>query len=46
MTYGLFRSFQCEMSLWEFRQLLALRRITPYYDETELQEDLNRLREL
>jgi len=34
-SIGKAREF-CEMSLWEFRQLLALRRITPHYDETEL----------
>jgi predicted HTH domain antitoxin len=34
------------MSLWAFRQLLAARRIAPYYDETDLQEDINTLREL
>ena len=35
-----------EMSLWEFRQLLAARRISPHYDETDLQEDVDTLREL
>ncbi len=35
-----------DMSLWEFRQLLASRRISPHYDETDLQEDINTLREL
>lgn len=35
-----------EMSLWEFRQLLATRRISPHYDETDLQEDVDTLREL
>lgn len=34
------------MSLWEFRQLLGLRRIAPHYDEAELEEDLKTLREL
>jgi len=34
------------MSLWEFRQLLASRRIPPHYDETDLQEDMATLREL
>lgn len=34
------------MSLWEFRQLLASRRISPHYDETDLQEDIATLREL
>jgi len=32
------------MSLWEFRQLLALRRISPHYDEADLDEDLATLR--
>lgn len=35
-----------EMSLWEFRQLLAFRRISPHYDETDLEEDMSTLREL
>ena len=35
-----------DMSLWEFRQLLGSRRIAPHYDETDLQEDINTLREL
>ena len=34
------------MSLWEFRQLLALRRISPHYDERDLDEDIATLREL
>jgi predicted HTH domain antitoxin len=34
------------MSLWEFRQLLASRRIPPHYDETDLDEDIAALREL
>ncbi len=34
------------MSLWEFRQLLASRRIPPHYDETDLDEDVATLREL
>ncbi len=45
LSIGKAREF-CNMSLWEFRQLLALRRIAPHYDEAELQEDLNTLREL
>ncbi len=28
------------MSLWEFRQLLASRRIAPHYDIAELDEDM------
>ena len=34
------------MSLWEFRQLLASRRIAPHYDEADLNEDVAALREL
>jgi predicted HTH domain antitoxin len=34
------------MSLWEFRQLLASRRIAPHYDQTDLDQDLSTLREL
>jgi predicted HTH domain antitoxin len=34
------------MSLWEFRQLLASRRISPHYDETDLEQDITTLREL
>ena len=34
------------MSLWEFRQLLASRRIPPHYDETDLDQDLTTLREM
>ena len=35
-----------DMTLWEFRQLLASRRIPPHYDETDLGEDVATLREL
>jgi predicted HTH domain antitoxin len=35
-----------DMSLWEFRQLLASRRIAPQYDVAELDEDLVTLREM
>jgi predicted HTH domain antitoxin len=35
-----------EMSLWEFRQLLASRRIPPHYDVAELDEDVATLREM
>ena len=35
-----------EMSLWEFRQLLAARRISPHYDENDLDEDVATLGEL
>jgi len=34
------------MSLWEFRQLLASRRISPHYDESDLDEDITTLREM
>ena len=34
------------MSLWEFRQVLASRRIAPHYDESDLAEDVQTLREL
>ena len=35
-----------DLTLWEFRQWLALRRIAAHYDATDLQEDLDTLREL
>ena len=34
------------MTLWEFRQLLASRRIPPHHDEADLEEDVATLREL
>ncbi len=34
------------LSLWEFRQWLATRRIETHYDETDLQDDLTTLRAL
>jgi predicted HTH domain antitoxin len=34
------------MSLWEFRQLLASRRIPPHYDLSDLDEDVTTLREM
>lgn len=34
------------MALWEFRQLLALRRISPHYDWEDLDSDVATLREL
>lgn len=34
------------MTLWEFRQLLASRRISPHYDESDLEQDLATLRQL
>ena len=35
-----------EMSLWEFRQLLAFRRISPHYDISDLDDDMATLHEL
>ncbi|RME49600.1 MAG: UPF0175 family protein [Caldilineae bacterium] len=35
-----------EMPLWEFRQLLAARRISPHYDETDLDEDITTLQRM
>jgi len=34
------------MALWEFRQLLASRRIPPHYDIADLDEDVATLREM
>jgi predicted HTH domain antitoxin len=34
------------MSLWEFRQLLASRRISPHLNKVDLDEDMATLREL
>jgi predicted HTH domain antitoxin len=34
------------LTLWEFRQLLASRRIPPHYDEVDLDEDVATLREM
>jgi predicted HTH domain antitoxin len=34
------------MTLWEFRHLLAARRISPHYDETDLDEDVATLHRL
>lgn len=34
------------LTLWEFRQVLASRRIPPHYDEAELDEDVVTLREM
>lgn len=34
------------MALWEFRQLLASRRISPHYDVADLDEDVTTLHEL
>jgi predicted HTH domain antitoxin len=35
-----------EMTLWEFRQLLASRRIPPHYDVADLDEDVATLRDM
>ena len=35
-----------DMSLWEFRQLLASRRISPHYDKIDLDGDVATLREI
>jgi len=34
------------LSLWEFRQLLASRHISPHYDETDLDQDVATLQEM
>ena len=34
------------MTLWEFRQLLASRHISPHYDVIDLEEDVATLRDL
>jgi predicted HTH domain antitoxin len=35
-----------DMSLWEFRQLLGSRRISPHYDVADLEEDVDTLRQM
>jgi len=35
-----------DISLWEFRQLLASRRISPQYDVDDLDEDVSTLHEM
>ena len=35
-----------DMSLWEFRQLLASRRIPPHYDVADLEEDVTTLKQM
>jgi predicted HTH domain antitoxin len=35
-----------DMALWEFRQLLASRRVSPHYDVPDLDEDVATLREM
>jgi predicted HTH domain antitoxin len=34
------------MSLWEFRQVLGSRRISPHYDVNDFNEDISTLRDL
>ena len=34
------------MSLWEFRQLLSFRRVSPHYNIPDLDEDMSTLRKL
>lgn len=34
------------LSLWEFRQLLASRKISPHYDVSDLEDDIATLKEL
>ena len=34
------------MPLWEFRQLLASRHISPHYDDADLEQDVAALREM
>lgn len=35
-----------EKSLWEFRQILASRQVSPHYDVDDLEEDISSLRDL
>lgn len=35
-----------DMSLWEFRQLLASRRIPPHFDAADLEEDVTTLKQM
>ena len=34
------------LSLWEFRQILASRQISPHYDVDDLEDDISALRDL
>ena len=45
LSIGKAREF-AGMSLWEFRQLVAARRIAPHYGEADLAEDVAILKEL
>ena len=44
LSLGMARQLS-EMSLWEFEELLAKRRITRHYSEEDLQEDLDHARD-
>lgn len=35
-----------QLSLWEFRQLLAARQIPPHYDESDFSSDIETLKKL
>ena len=35
-----------DMSLWQFRQLLASRQISPHFDESDLDDDIESLKKL
>ena len=35
-----------DMSLWQFRQLLASRQISPHFDESDLNDDMESLKKL
>ena len=35
-----------DMSLWQFRQLLASRQISPHFDESDLNDDIESLKKL
>lgn len=43
LSFGKAREF-ANMTHWEFRQMLASRRIHPHYDVAELEEDVQTLR--
>lgn len=45
LSIGLAREL-ADMSLWEFRQLLASRHISPHYDPSDLDEDIRTWAEL
>ncbi|MBD3345098.1 MAG: UPF0175 family protein [Chitinivibrionales bacterium] len=35
-----------DMSLWEFRQICAARKVPAHYDDNELENDLNEIKKL